>query len=294
MQPSKLQNWLLAIRPKTLPASVAPVLMGTAIAYGDGIEDFPTAFLCLIGAMLLQIGTNLANDYFDFKKGTDTNERLGPVRVTQAGLIKPGVVLAAAIGTFILAGYISYLLIQRAGQPILIIAIVSIFAGIFYTAGPRPLGYLGLGDIFVLIFFGPVAVAGTYYAQSLEINMAVVLAGFGPGLLSTAILTVNNLRDADTDQRAGKLTLAVRFGKAFAQKEYLRCILGAAFVPVIIYLLIKDHEAILLSSIIGFLAIPAFQTVFTKTDGPSLNEVLTFTGKLLIVYSVLFSAGWIL
>ena len=283
----------MAIRPKTLPAAIAPVLIGTGMAFGDGIADFPTAGLCLLGALAIQIGTNLANDYFDYRKGADTSERLGPTRVTQAGLVKPWLMIAAVIFVFSLAAFIAYLLYLRAGQPIAVIGILSIISGVLYTAGPWPLGYVGLGEIFVLIFFGPVAVAGTYYAQSLEINLAVVLAGIAPGLIAMGILTVNNLRDLDGDQKAGKRTLAVRFGRSFAQQEYLFSILMASLMPVVISLMIQDHYWILLACFTSLLAIPSFITVLKNPAGPSLNDVLALTGKLLLVYSVLFTAGWI-
>lgn len=289
-----LKNWLLAIRPKTLPAAVAPVLMGTAMALGDGIQHFPTAFLCLLGALALQIATNLANDYYDYKKGADTQERIGPTRVMQAGLISPGKVQAAFILAFILAALICAGLVMRGGWPIAVIGVLAILAGILYTAGPYPLGYAGLGDFLVFIFFGPVAVAGTYYVQSLELNAAVIFAGFGPGLLSVAILTVNNLRDMDSDLKSGKKTLAVRFGRSFALSEYLSCVLGACIMPVFIYMFIEDHLPTLASVIVSLAAIPIIRTVLTKTDGPSLNSALASTAQLLLFYSVLFSIGWIL
>ncbi|MDE1920503.1 MAG: 1,4-dihydroxy-2-naphthoate polyprenyltransferase [Candidatus Omnitrophica bacterium] len=289
-----MNPWLLAIRPKTLPAAVAPVIIGTAMAFGDGLFHAPSAFMALSAALCIQIGTNLANDYFDFKKGADTSERQGPVRVTQAGLIKPRVVLTAAIIFFLLAALSSVYLIHRAGFCILVIAVASIVSGIFYTAGPMPLGYLGLGDLFVLVFFGPVAVAGTYYVQSLEINWAVIVAGLAPGFLSAAILAVNNLRDIDGDRRAGKLTMAVRFGRSFAMGEYLFCILAAALIPFAVVLITDDYQGIAVASLTGFLAIPSIIGVFTQADGPALNRVLAQTGCLLLVYSVLFSLGWVL
>ena len=248
----------------------------------------------MAGALSVQIATNLANDYFDFKKGTDSKERIGPVRVTQSGLIKPSIVLLASLFLFAVTAYIAYLLYQRGGQPIAIIGIASILSGILYTAGPLALGYLGLGDFFVLIFFGPVAVAGTYYVQSLEINMAVILSGLGPGLISVAILTINNLRDIDTDRKSNKRTLAVRFGRSFALNEFLFCILTASLLPSFIYFLIEDHIAILATNLTVLLSIPVIKTVLTKIDGPSLNNALAYTGRLLLVYSLLFSIGWIL
>ena len=283
----------MAIRPKTLTASIAPVMIATAMAAGDGIHHFPTAVVCLLAALAIQIGTNLANDYFDFKKGADTSERTGPTRVTQAGLISPSAMKIAIGVAFGLAILAAYFLVKRGGLPIAVIGVLSIFSGLFYTAGPRPLGYLGLGDLFVLIFFGPVAVAGTYYVQSFEINMAVIISGLAPGLISVGILAINNLRDIETDAKSQKRTLAVRFGRSFAQSEYLFSILTASLIPVIIYYLIDDHKDILFSTIIAILAIPTLKIVLTRTDGPSLNKALGFTGLLLLIYSILFSAGWI-
>lgn len=264
------------------------------MAAGDGIAHFPTALICLFAALAIQIGTNIANDYYDFKKGADSSGRIGPTRVTQAGLIKPSEVRSAFILSFGIAAFLSIWLIARGGWPIAAIGALAILSGFFYTAGPRPLGYIGLGDLFVLIFFGPVAVGGTYYVQSLEINMAVILSGFAPGLISVAILTVNNLRDINSDRKTGKRTLAVRLGRSFAVSEYLCSIFAASLIPVVIYWIIEDHIAILACSALVFIAIPTIKTVCEKSDGPSLNNALAQTGKLLIVYSALFSIGWIL
>lgn len=294
MNNSSIKYWLLAIRPKTLPAGIAPVLMGTIMAFGDGIGHVPTALVCLLTALLLQIGTNLANDYYDFKKGADTQERVGPTRVTQAGLIPPGQVKAAFIGVFALAALASIYLVTRGGWPIAVLAGLAILSGIFYTAGRHPLGYMGLGDLLVFIFFGPVAVAGTYYVQSLELNSAIIFAGVAPGLFSVAILTVNNLRDIDSDRKSGKNTLAVRFGRGFALSEYLFCVLGACVVPVFIYMFIEDHLLILVSSATSLAAIPTIKTVLTRTEGVALNAALASTARLLLIYSVLFTAGWLL
>ena len=289
-----LKNWILASRPKTLPAGIAPVLMGTIMAFGDGIGHTSTALVCLLTALLLQIGTNLANDYYDFKKGADTQERVGPTRVTQSGLIPPEQVKAAFIGVFALAALASIWLVLRGGWPIALLGVAAILSGIFYTAGRYPLGYLGLGDLLVFIFFGPVAVAGTYYVQSLELNAAIIFAGFAPGLMSVAILTVNNLRDIDSDRKSGKNTLAVRFGRGFALSEYLFCVLGACVVPVFIYMFIEDHVLILVSSAISLAVIPTIKTVLTRTEGVALNTALASTARLLLIYSVLFAAGWLL
>jgi 1,4-dihydroxy-2-naphthoate octaprenyltransferase len=288
-----INPWLLAIRPKTLPAGIAPVLIGSAMAFGDGVFNLPVAIACLAGSLFIQIGTNLANDYFDFKKGADVN-RIGPVRVTQAGLIKPQTVLLASIVFFILAALVSISLIIRGGYPIAIIAVVSILCGFLYTAGKRPLGYLGLGEIFVFIFFGPVAVAGTYYVLALDINWAVIVAGIAPGLLSCAILAINNLRDIEGDKKVQKKTLAVRFGSNFAASEYLFCILGAALTPFLVLLITLDHFGIAVSSLVGFLAIPTVRKVMTAHQAVDLNKALAQTGLWLSLYSILFSIGWVL
>ena len=288
-----MKNWLLAIRPKTLPAGIAPVFIGSAMAYGDGGFHALSAIACLIAALLIQIGTNLANDYFDFKKGADVN-RVGPTRVTQAGLIKPSTVLTATIIVFALAALISLYLIHRGGMAIAIVAVASIVSGVFYTAGKKPLGYLGLGELFVFIFFGPVAVAGTYYVQTHDMNWAIVAAGLGPGFLSCAILAVNNLRDIEGDKKAGKRTLAVRFGQNFAKSEYLLFILLATMSPFLVFLITKDHSGMVAASVVGFLAIGTVKTVMTTTDSGVLNSVLAHTGRWLLIYSVLFSFGWIL
>lgn len=284
----------MAFRPKTLTAAVAPVLLGTGMAFGDGLWHLQTAVFCLFTALLIQVGTNLANDYYDFKKGADTADRIGPVRVTQSGLIPPQTVRRAFIIVFVLAMIGFLILVKRGGWTIALLGIISILSGIFYTAGPRPLGYVGLGDLFVLVFFGPVAVGGTYYLQALELNYAVVLAGMGPGLISMAILAVNNYRDIDSDQRSGKKTLAVRFGRSFAQYEYAGAVLLAAMIPVIIYLLIRDHVNILYASMVGLMTLPGIKTVFSSVEGPPLNKTLAFTGMILLIYSVIFSIGWIL
>ena len=263
------------------------------MAFGDGPYHLPTAILCLLGALSIQIGTNLANDYFDFKNGADNNERIGPTRVTQAGLISPKAMIIATAIAFSVSAIICYLLVLRGGWPIATIGIFSILSGLLYTAGPKPLGYMGLGDIFVFVFFGPVAVAGTYYVQTFEINLAVIAAGIAPGLIATAILAINNLRDIDSDRKSGKNTLAVRFGRSFAISEYLFCILAASLMPVLIYTITDDHVQILVAVITCLIAIPTIKTVASKIDGLSLNKALASTGQLLLIYSILFSIGWI-
>ncbi len=284
----------MAARPKTLPASMAPVVMGTVMAFGDGLQDFQSAGVALITAILLQIGTNFANDYFDFRKGADTIARIGPQRVTASGFVAPKAMLNAVIFVFGLAVISSVWLILRAGWPIAVIALLAVLSGIFYTAGPWPFGYLGLGETFVLIFFGPVAVAGTYYVQSFEINLAVIIAGLGCGFLSTAILVVNNLRDIRTDRMSNKKTLAVRFGRRFAQCEYLLLVVLASLTPVAVYGIMHDRIGILWAVLVLIFAVPAVQIVYSKKDGPSLNRILHYTGFLLVIYTLLFCVGWML
>ncbi|MCL5985254.1 MAG: 1,4-dihydroxy-2-naphthoate polyprenyltransferase, partial [Actinobacteria bacterium] len=248
---SKISIWFMAIRPKTLPAAAAPVIIGTAMAFSEEKINILVFSLTLLAALLIQVGTNLANDYFDFIKGTDNRERVGPIRVTQSGLLSKKEVKISFILIFALAVACGIFLTFRGGIPILFIGMLAIICGIFYTAGPFPLGYIGLADIFVLIFFGPVAVGGTFYLQTLNINSNVIIAGIAPGLLSVAIITANNLRDIETDRKSGKKTLVVRFGYKFGVLEYYFCIIFSLLIPVILVLLTRDN----LLSLISLLAI---------------------------------------
>jgi 1,4-dihydroxy-2-naphthoate octaprenyltransferase len=291
-KPSALSIVVMAIRPKTLGAAIAPVLLGTATAYASGNQQLTYAVLALLGALFIQIGTNLANDYFDFVQGADTEDRKGPTRVTQAGYVTPNTVKWAFILTFGAAALIGLPLMLRGGWPIVIVGIVSIAAGILYTSGPYALAYLGLGDIFVLIFFGPVAVAGTHYVQTLQFDPIVALLGIGPGLVATGILAVNNLRDVDEDRVANKRTLAVRFGRTFARIEHTLCFVIPALLPVVLWLLTKQHPYAMLATLILVPASPIMRTVWTTLDGNKLNHALAATGKMLILYSILLSAGW--
>jgi len=295
MSSSPLQIWLLAARPKTLSAGLAPVLIGAALAWSNGVFHGLSVAAAAAGALLIQIGTNYANDYFDFVKGTDTEERVGPTRATQAGLVTPAQMRLATLVVFALVFLPGAYLVYRGGWPLLAVGLVSIVCGVLYTGGPYPLGYLGLGDVFVLVFFGPVAVAGTYYVQAQELSWLPVVAGLAPGLFSTAILTVNNLRDADTDVKTGKRTLAVRFGKTFARWEFaVSLVLGALIIPVGLCVYTGGHWFALASCATLLFAAPAIRTVFTSDDGATLNTMLAATGKLLVVFSVLFSLGWVL
>ena len=295
MSNASLGAWLLAARPKTLAAGLTPVVIGAAMAQADGQFHAVAALCCALGALLIQIGTNYANDYFDFVKGTDTAERVGPKRATQAGLVTPRQMLLATTLVFALAFVPGAYLMLRGGWPIVAIGLFSVACGVLYTGGPFPLGYLGLGDVFVLVFFGPVAVAGTYYVQALTVPPEVLLAGLAPGLFSTAILAVNNLRDADTDVKTGKRTLAVRFGKPFARWEYATTlVLGGVVVPVALCVYTQGHWPALVSLAAFAAAIPAIRTLFTTQDPSVMNGLLARTGGLLVLFTLLFSIGWLL
>jgi len=297
MSISQTKIWLLAIRPKTLFAVLAPVLIGTAMAVSakteTGNSSFHlTSFLAtLFGGLMIQIGTNLANDYYDFKKGADSGKRLGPMRVTQQGLVTQSQIKSAFIIAFSLAFLAGIYLVFRGGVPIVVIGLFSILFGVLYTGGPFPLAYNGLGDIFVLIFFGPVAVGGTYYLQTFEISNFVLIASLAPGFLSTAILAVNNLRDIKSDKLANKKTLAVRLGSNFTQYQYLFLILGAGNIPLFLYYYFDSTPNILVATVIIPLSFPQVLKVFKHPASSELNLVLERTGQILFLYALLFSIG---
>jgi 1,4-dihydroxy-2-naphthoate octaprenyltransferase len=289
-----LRIWLMAARPRTLPAAVAPVLVGTALA---GSEDVfrPLAFAAaLIGSVFIQIGTNLSNDYSDARRGTDTEDRLGPVRVTAGGLVPPRKVLVATWLAFGIAVAAGAYLIALVGWELLAIGAASILAGVLYTGGPRPYGYEGLGEIFVFLFFGLVAVAGSYYVQTEHLTRLSVDLGVSVGLLAAAILIVNNVRDLETDRRAGKRTLAVRLGRERTRWLFAGAVV-LAFINIVVIVATGEADAWLLLSLAAApLAVPLLRTVRSRVDGPSLNAALAGTGRLLAVFSVLLSIGLLL
>ena len=290
---SPVRIWAMAARPRTLPAAIAPVFVGSAAAAYVADDHFRwCAFIAaLIGSIFIQIGTNLANDYSDAKRGADTADRLGPVRVTSSGLIAPKRVLIATWIAFGIAAVAGIYLATVAGWIIILVGVLSIAAGVLYTGGPRPYGYAGLGEFFVFLFFGVVAVNGSYYVQLEEIDALPLLLSVGVGFLSTAILVVNNIRDLDTDRRAGKNTLAVRIGRERARGLY-GALVGGAFLMVPVAIAAGDGPWIaMLAWLAAPLAIKPLAAVRTRTDGPSLNEALAQTGALLAAYSVLLSVG---
>lgn len=287
--------WASAARPRTLPAAAAPVIMGAAMAAGDGVFHAGAAIAALFGALLIQVGANYANDYYDYVKGADTETRLGPVRATQAGLVAAVRMKWAAVLVLGAAAIPGVYLVYRGGVPILVIGVLSILFAVLYTGGPLPLGYIGVADLFVLVFFGPVAVAGTYYVQARVLTSATVIAGLAPGLLSMAILTVNNLRDIEQDRQAGKKTLAVRFGPGFARFEYTAALLLAVgVIPILACFTQGGNWGALIALLMLGPAMLCIKNVFGTNDGTELNTRLADTGKLLLVFSILFSLGWLL
>jgi len=285
--------WIEAARPRTLPAAIAPVVVGSAVAAHDGGFHAGAALGSLLGALAIQVGTNYANDLSDHLRGADTPQRLGPRRATQSGLVSPRAMSLAAASAFLVALGVGVALTLRAGWPVAAIGATSILFGWLYTGGPRPLGYLGLGEALVLLYFGPVAVAGTHYVQSLSFSPTAAVAGLGPGLLSTALLVVNNLRDAEGDARAGKRTLAVRAGPGFAKAEYATCLLGAMLVPGAL-IATGAPRTLLLAAAACFLGVPALREVLAARPGDRLLRALEGTGRLLVAYAAAFAAGWLL
>ena len=282
--------WLDAARPRTLPAAVAPVLVGTALAWRDQSLDLRAASLCLGFALLIQIGTNFANDYYDFIQGADTAARVGPRRAVAAGLIAPAVMRRAMWAVFAVAFACGLGLLAWGGPWLLVIGVASILCGVAYTGGPWPLGYHGLGDVFVFLFFGLVAVGATYFVQTGRLANDALLAGAAIGFLAVNILVVNNYRDVETDAVAGKKTLAVRFGRPAARAQHAASLVLAFAIPV--YFAARDRSA---WELLPLLATPlAWAHVRrlreAKTPG-ELIRLLGDTGKLLALYAVLLSAG---
>ena len=291
---STLKAWALASRPRTLPAAVAPVVVASAAAIGNHDFVFLPAASALLVALLLQIGVNLANDYFDFKKGIDTAERQGPVRVTQSGLISPRRVKDGMMITFILAAPPGMYLMKVGGLPVFIIGIASILSALAYSGGPFPLASHGLGDLFVFIFFGLVAVCGTYYVQALYLTPLLILLGVDVGLLITAILVVNNLRDIETDRKAGKRTFAVIIGVRGAKLEYTLLLTGTYILPVAIWLGSFASGWVLLACLSFPMAFSLNRKIRQTSGGRVLNQTLAQTAKLALVFSVLLAVGLIL
>lgn len=296
--------WWHAVRPHTLPAGAAPVLVGTALAYRDGTLALAPALAALTGALLIQVGTNLANDYFDARKGVDRPDREGFVRVTAAGLISPTAMMRATLFVLAAAVAVGVYLVLVGGLPILLVGLLGVALALLYAGGPLPLGSVGLGDLLVFFFFGLVAVGGTYYVQAVHgVNVgwgllppsgtlpaSVLLAAVPIGCLNTAILTVNNLRDLETDRRAGKYTLAVLLGVRGTRIEYTFLLTIAYLVPPVFVALGAGPGNLL--PMFSLVLVPSLlRTVWARRDGASLNPALSRTARLLLVYAILWSAG---
>ncbi len=291
---SGLRIWLMAARPRTLPAAIAPVLVGTALA-GFGHVFHPLRFLAaLLGAVFIQVGTNLSNDYSDARRGADAEDRLGPVRVTAGGLVPPKQVLIATYVSFGLAVLAGVYLIVVAGWLLLVIGAASILAGVLYTGGPRPYGYEGLGELFVFLFFGVVAVAGSFFVQVKHLHWEAFALSVPVGLLAAAILVVNNIRDIDSDRRASKRTLAVRLGRARTRRMFAAVVYLAFLLAPVTWIFGPVKPWVMLTWLALPLAAALVRIVHTRTDGPSLNGALARSGMLQLTFCVLLSAGLLL
>ena len=301
---SRRRAWVIAARPQTLPAAAAPVIVGVGLALRAGAFAPLPALAALVGAALIQVGTNFANDYYDAIQGADTDDREGFTRVVASGLIEPAEVKRAMWLTFAAAILVGTYLVAVGGVPILVIGLASVAAGIAYTGGPYPLGYHGLGDLFVFVFFGVSAVTGTYYVQAAAlvgeafplwtpdgtVTLAAVVASLPIAALSTNILVVNNVRDLEEDAATGKRTLAVRFGYGFSRAQYV-ALLALAYLAPFWFLARGDGLAVLLPLVTLPLAAAVARTVLTETSGDALNPALESTGKLLAAYAVAFAVG---
>jgi 1,4-dihydroxy-2-naphthoate octaprenyltransferase len=288
-----LRVWLLAARPRTLPVALAPVVVGSALAFAEGSARVLPAAAALLGALLLQIGANFANDLFDAEKGADGDDRIGPPRAMQLGLVSAKQMRFAIACSFGAAALVGAYLVFVGGWPIVTIGLASIAAGLAYTGGPFPFGYRGLGDIAVFVFFGPVAVAGTHYVQALSPSGLALAASLPIGGLATAILVVNNLRDIDSDARVGKRTLAVRIGPRATRIEYASLLVFAYAIVPNFWLLGVASPWVALPLLTLPWALRLGCRVAAPCDGPTLNQALADTARLTLAFSLLFSIGWL-
>ena len=287
---SRRHAWWLAIRPRTLPAAIGPVLVGLGVAIGEGVFVPLPALAALAVALLLQVASNLANDLFDFRSGADTADRVGPPRAAALGLLSQRELAAGIAVVLVLAGLVGLYLVSVGGWPILVLGALAIVSAVAYTGGPWPYGYRGLGEVFVFVFFGPVAVAGTTWLQTLTLEPLALVASIPVGALITAILVVNNLRDIAQDRRAGKLTLAVRLGEGGAVAEY-GLLLALAYLAPIVLLLGGTGPAVLLPLLSAPLALPLLRVVRAGGDPRRLNAVLAGTARLSLVFAALLALG---
>ncbi len=282
----------MAARPRTLAVAVGPIAVGTAVASVEGGARFLPALAALLGAVLLQLGSNFANDVYDFEKGADGEDRIGPARASQLGLLTASQLRTGMVAVFAAATLVGVYLAAIAGWPIVAIGVASIIAAVTYTGGPWPFGYHGLGDPMVFLFFGVVAVVGTTYCQTLEASSLALLASIPVGALATATLVVNNVRDRETDQRVGKRTLAVRLGARGGRIEYVVLVALAYWMLPVYWLVCERSIWVWLPLVTLPHACRLVDRVFQNTDGPSLNEALANTAKLGMIFSLLLAVGW--
>ncbi|OGN64401.1 MAG: 1,4-dihydroxy-2-naphthoate octaprenyltransferase [Chlamydiae bacterium RIFCSPHIGHO2_12_FULL_49_9] len=290
--PGVLKIYFLASRPKTWIAGASPVLIGGAIAFKERTFSPGLFLLTLLFSLFIQIGTNYANDYFDFVKGADSPKRIGPKRATLEGWVKPLHMLRASFFAFGAAFLVAIPQIFVAGAWSLPFVLLCISLGILYTGGPKPLGYLGLGDLFVFLFFGPIPVLGAYYLQTCHLNYSVFIASLAPALLSCAILAANNIRDEKSDRQANKKTLVVRFGRFFGATEYSLCIAMAAMVPWILIGFFKAPLELVAASLIFPLSLPLIKKAYQSQNPEELISLLPKTAFLLLLYTALFVVLW--
>lgn len=283
--------WLSAARPQTLAAALVPVLAGCALAFNYGLFRWDTSVVALICAFLIQIGTNFANDYYDFIKGADTPDRIGFTRATSAGLITPESMFRATLLTMLLAFLFGLYLIWIGGWVILGIGLLSILFGLLYTGGPYPLGYNGLGDLFVFLFFGMIAVTGTFYVNALEWNMISLIISLPVGALSVNILVVNNLRDIEQDKITGKRTVGVLFGETALKLEYLLLLLLSYIIPVLLSIFAESGWIILLPLLSIPMGVYLNHQIWNHDNKRTLNRTLEHTAQFMVLYGLLFSIG---
>jgi 1,4-dihydroxy-2-naphthoate octaprenyltransferase len=289
----KFGLWYQAARPGTLAASVAPVLVGVSIAVHDGRSRPLPALAALVVALALQVGVNYANDYSDFQRGADTPARIGPMRAAASGLVTPGAVRTAAILAFAVAGAAGFLLCLAVDPRLLAVGLLSILAGWLYTGGPRPYGYMGLGEVFVFVFFGLVATVGTVYVQELRVTPLAVAGGVSTGCLAMAILVLNNLRDIDTDRAAGKHTLAVKLGRPATRVELVALFTIASLVPIAMVATGQAGRFLLLTLAATPLLVKPARAAFEVT-GPPLVAALRAVGKAELVFALLWALAMVL
>ena len=290
---SKIGSWLIPSRPRTLLAAFVPVMVGSAVAFNEGKLNIIFSLAALICSVLIQVGTNFTNDLYDFLKGSDTTKRKGPRRVLASGLISINEMKAAIVITFLTAFLLGLFLVYHGGTVILVIGILSIIAGLAYTAGPFPLAYNGLGDIFVFMFFGIIGTVGTYYLHTKDLSLISFISSIPVGALVTNILVVNNYRDIEEDKTAGKKTLAVKLGKNFTRYQFTFLIVLSFLIPLVLFIFFNSTIWIFLPYLTLPIAYKVISMIYTL-DGIQLNKTLELTAQLSAIYGLLFSAGFIL